>query len=280
MKLIYIEGGCFCNMSSDTSYGFSKVNINIDDIKVDNISRNFEFSDLILPCLGFNNIYVPYILIAIFLILQIIFLKKYKKIKEYICIDLIVILLIAISNLIIGKFRIGLGDEVIPIEITNIVVNSLILIIGIIIQKRVNKYSEEKIVRFKKIAFISIIIFITIFLITLKLDNKEMKMHVVESQWGFGYTIDKKIYDYELKEGDIIGNTKFKVIDIDNDGVLLEYTREYYETSNDSPNGVYKTEVVKQKLNWNVNYEYKKAENPFLEVDGGTDYYVRLEKND
>ena len=105
-------------------------------------------------------------------------------------------------------------------------------------------------------------------------------MHVVETEWGFGYTLDKETYDYEIKEENMIGNTEFKVIEIDDDGVLLEYPRRYYEPTYESLNAAYKTEIVQQKLSWNVNYAYNEDKDPFLAVDGGTKYYVRLEKKD
>lgn len=115
-------------------------------------------------------------------------------------------------------------------------------------------------------------------------------MHVVEREWSFGKTIDSRQYNVKVYKGKNIGDTAFLVKEIDDEGVLIEYERGYYEHQSDSNdnnstllklpdyNYKYKTEIVQQKMKWNVTYSYNPEENPGLAVDGGTDYYVRFEK--
>jgi len=288
------------NTISYAGYSFEEVNFDIDEINVEteeNLSKHL-LNNLLIKGIGFNNIYVPYLLLMIYIIIEIILIKKYKRIKQCMLINLAIILLIIIANTIIGNFIINIGNEVEYItstmyitnsfiieRIVNIVINSLILIIGLIYQiKIIKKYDEEQFKktykRIKAIILLQIIIITILFILI----NIGPKMHVVEADWGFGHTINKRKYNIKIFEGKNIGDTKFKVLKIDDEGILIEYTRGYYEADN-AFNGIlaifntkYKTETVQQKMIWNINYVYHEEKDPMLCVDGGTHYYVRFEK--
>ena len=59
-------------------YSFSEVTYNIDSV-----GKEFKFNPILLKnqVLGLNFIYVPYILILLYIVIQIILMKKYKKDK-------------------------------------------------------------------------------------------------------------------------------------------------------------------------------------------------------
>ena len=104
-------------------------------------------------------------------------------------------------------------------------------------------------------------------------------MYVIERDWSFGRTDSTRYYSKKID--DIEDNYNFIILDIDKDGVLIEYTRGYYV--GESGPGLmsireYKTEIVQQKLIWNVLYKFSPARDPMLAVDGGTDYYIEFKK--
>lgn len=103
------------------------------------------------------------------------------------------------------------------------------------------------------------------------------KIYVVEADWNQAGIYDKRMHDYDLYKTININDTDFRIVDMDDEGVTLEYTRQYYEGENIREYSI-KEEVVNQKLLWNVNYEYVIEKSPILCVDGGTRYYCKCEK--
>ncbi len=295
-------------VSFGAEYSFKEVNYDIDNISIDRSMFNgvTNINDsIILSFLGFNLIYIPYFIVAIYIIMQIYYMKKYKKIKQNLSISTITILIISIITIIIQNFIINKNGE--PVFVTstiyetessyiittvNIVINSIILIIGLILQNRIiKKYKENNIN--KKSIILALLLVVTLVIISILIYNmpKVLHMHIVESDWSFGRTYYKRKYNIQIEKDKIISNisgVKIKVIDINEDGVLIEYTRKYYEKKNlDEEKNVfsrlgnyeYKTEVVQQKMLWNVNYIYNEDYDPLNDVvDARTNYYIRFEK--
>ena len=304
--LVAIVGIIFLfNAKCYAGYSFSETTKNIDNIGTEMFSS---FNNFLTQLLGFNFMYVPYIAIILYILIQIILMKKYKSdksskgLKVCLKINVIVILCICLINTLISNFVIDRSKEVVYItssmfiqnsfvwaEIINIVINTLILILGVIFSRKLLKNGIEKNEKLQNKKMLIIVIVLIVILSTIHIFIKRgPQMHVVERDWSFGETIDNRKYDIKVYEGEYIGNTVFFVKEIDSEGVLIEYERGYYErqpSSNDSNpfeiynfNYTYKTEIVQQKMKWNVNYSYNPAKNPMLAVDGGTDYYVRFEK--
>lgn len=302
--IVIVEALFLLNTICYAGYSFSEVTYNIDSV-----GKEFEFNPILLKnqVLGFNFIYVPYILILLYIVIQIILMKKYKKdklsnnLKLCLKINIIVILLICIVNSFISNYIIDKSKEVIYItstmyiqnsflwaKIVNIAVNTLILIFGIVFSKKMLKNTiEEKIKLQNKKMLIITIVLIIILLGMCFITKRGPSMHVVERDWSFGTTTNIRQYDLKVFKDKNIGDTIFLVKEIDDEGVLIEYERGYYEkpsNSNDNSSSIlfnnyeYKTEITQQKMKWNVNYSYSQSTDPMLCIDGGTDYYVRFEK--
>ena len=290
---------CF---AEETGYSFVETKYDIDNIK----TETFNFDNFLIELLGFNFIYVPYIVILLYILIQLILIKKYKSEKLtsnfILClkINLIVILFICLINTIISNYVIDISRAVeyitstmyiknsfLLFKIINIVVNTIILIVGLIFSKKLlrNNTEENRKTQNKKMLIMAIVIIVILSIIYI-FERTGYSMHVVERDWGFGETIDSRQYDLKVHKGKNIGNTSFLVKEIDDEGVLIEYERGYYEIlddNNPTPTSLYdrveyKTEIVQQKMKWNINYSYEPAKYPLLSVDGGTDYYVRFEK--
>lgn len=286
--LVVIVGIFFIfNTNCYAAYSFSETTYNIDNVGTGMSSSSNNF---LKQFLGFNSIYVPYIVILLYILIQIILMKKYKSDKLSkslnVClkIDVIVILFICLINTLISNFVIDRGnvDVYIISTITNIVINTLILILGMIFSRKLLKSSSEgkEKLKNKKILIIAIVLIAILSTIHIFIKRYPL-MHVVEKDWGFGETLDIRQYNTTVYKGKNknIDNTSFLVKEIDDEGVLIEYERHYYELQPSSFGDYdYKTEIVQQKMKWNVNYSYNPAEHPLLCVDGGTDYYVRFEK--
>ena len=284
-------------------YSFSETTYNIDTVGVKVFSNPSNFLKQIF---GFNSIYVPYIIILLYILIQIILIKKYKKdklsknLKLFLNINIIVILLICLVNTFINNYVIDKSKEVVYItstmfirnsflwaKITNIVINALILIFGMIFSKKLlkNTINENEKQNNKKMLIITIVLIIILLGMHFIIKRGPL-MHVVEIDWSFGKNVDSRKYDMKIYNGKNIGDTNFCVKGFDDEGVLIEYERGYYENTSSSSSNIptnfrnyeYKTEIVQQKMKWNVNYSYNPAQDPILEVDGGTDYYVRFEK--
>ena len=285
------------NTKCYAGYSFSETTYNIDNVEKGMfLNPNNFFKQLF----GFNFIYVPYIVMLLYILIQIILIKKYKsdklskRFKVCLKINVIVILFICLINTVESNILIDRSKEIVYLgaEITNIVINTLILILGMIFSKKLLKNNIEgnEKLQNKKILIIAIVLIVILSTIHIFIKNGPI-MHVVERDWSFGKTIDSRQYDLKVYKEKNIGNTSFLVKEIDTEGVLIEYRRGYYEyqTNDSNPlnfnplnfnslNFNYKTEIVQQKMKWNVNYSYNPAKDPMLEVDGGTDYFVRFEK--
>lgn len=128
-----------------------------------------------------------------------------------------------------------------------------------------------------------IIIFIITIMLSINFGNA-CTMNKLESTWGFSDIIHIVRYDKKIHEGDEIDG--FKILKIENDGILVEYEKVTYitkivENSIISHISNYETEkeIVTQKLLWNVTYTISKSTPPDgLESDGGTNYYYKFEK--
>ena len=275
------------NPNSYAGYSFEETTYDIDNLGTEIVSTSNNFLNSLL---GFNSIYIPYILIIFYILIQILLVKKYKKNKLSknleVClkIDIIVILSICLINAIIGDYVIGyitIQNSFLFAEITNIILNALILIVGLIFSRKLLKESTDKNKKLcNKMMLIMVIMLIIIRLALNIFIVNEPTMHVVERDWGFGETFDIRRYDIKIYKDKNIGNTSFLVKEIDDEGVLIEYERAYYELNSDSTSTdyIYQTEIVQQKMKWNVNYSYESEKHPMLAVDGGTNYYVRFEK--
>lgn len=290
------------NTKCYAGYSFSETTYDIDNISIDNaIVKLPLISTVVLKqLLGFNFISVPYIFILLYLIIQIILIKKHsqntlsKKLMLCVKINIIVILLICLLNTCITNCILNISEDIeilLPIkQAVEILINTLILIFGIISTNKLLKSNmeENNNRKNKKILIITILLIIILLGVHFIIKSPPY-IHVVEEDWSFGITIDVRKYDLKIYKEKNIGDTDFLVKEIDSEGVLIEYERGYYEkqpASNDSDtikwspldNYDYKTEIVQQKMKWNVNYSYTPAKDPLLEIDGGTDYYVRFEK--
>ncbi len=307
------------NIKCYAGYSFTETAENIDKIKAEISTETYIENQL----LGFNFISTPYIIILLYFLIQLLLIIKHKKditfdnIKMCLKNNIIVFLLILLVNVVISYFIPYQSENTVYSnsnaflsfifawsKIINIVINSFILIFGLIYDRKIlykdnlnnfnddndlkEKYTKQNRKMIITIATLLIVLSFSYFFINFI--NKEPSVHIVERDWSFGITFDVRQYDIKIDVGKNIFNSNFLVKEIDNEGVLLEYTRNYYESnpkSNDNNSSSlrlddydyeYKTETVQQKMKWNVNYSYHEARHPLLCVDGGTNYYIRFEK--
>lgn len=298
---------CAFNTCCYAEYSFLEVNYNIDNVGISELELTYYLKQIF----GFKVTFVPYIIILSYIIIQIVLIKKYKNeqifnnFKLCLKLNIIVVLLICAVNKCISLFFIDKTQEIkyitstifiykshLWLEITNIVINMLILVFGLIFSKKLlkNSIEQKELHHSKKMLIITILLIIVLIVMHFVVKRGPL-MHVVEKDNDFGYPTYIKYYDLKCCKGKEIGDTDLHVLvkDIDDEGVLIEYKRgEYVEkqdNSNDSSisssrlisNYDYKTEIVEQKMKWNVNYSYKRVYSPWA-GKYAFDYYVRFEK--
>lgn len=163
--------------------------------------------------------------------------------------------------------------------------NILILIIlAIVVLIQIKKYKKEKKMNIKLNVLSSFLIVAFVFL-SINFGNV-CKVEILQREWGFGTTLSTIRYSKKVKENNVIDN--FKILKIEEDGVLVEYEKVVYVKSDDLENnktGIsflpYETkkEIAQQKLLWGKTYTIKEAKNlNGIEIDGGIDYYYKFEK--
>ena len=272
-------------MISTVSYAkdsFYEANINIDTYS------SYGKFGAILKTIGFNYLCTPYFMIILYVIIQLIFIKKYKKTKLYISIDIIIILVISIINSVI-KYNPNAAfvssSMMTVLNIVKILINTIILIAGLIVQKRLtNKYREDKIKNFNK-TFIKVSILLVIILMFLIISN-------ILTSSGYMMCVVERIFASDvnrccinIKEGERISldELQIKVLKIDDEGIVIEYTTEYNEfypidSTTGEIKGDYgdKTKIVQQRMEWNKIYN-KESSSSNDSIWSG-DYYVRFEK--
>lgn len=148
---------------------------------------------------------------------------------------------------------------------------TIVMIGAIVLVTKKNK-------KMRYICIVSLLLILGVILIFPKINKINPRMHIVELHWGFGQYYDRKVHNENIIENENVINEDFKVIDIDNEGVTLEYIRGYYVSAEGIYFCEYNEETVQQKLKWNTNYRYQKEQDPSLAVDGGINRYVRPEK--
>lgn len=168
-----------------------------------------------------------------------------------------------------------------------------VLLIFIIFQAK--NYKKNKVLN-KKLNIFCLILGILTVVFSINFDNS-CTMNVVQRNWGTaGATMGIINYDIKVKENDVIN--EFKILKIEEDGVLVEYEKISYitKTQDDgevpNSNGIsvgnvlyslsnydIKKEVVTQKLLWNTLYEKKESNAPDdVMAEGGIEYYYKLKK--
>lgn len=241
-----------------TNLSHAGVNFVETQIDIDNIELYKQDGEI--------NINVFSIFVILYIIIQIILLKKYGKIKFAIEINLIVFMIIIMNTILI------------PLKI-HVLLNPIILIIGCINHIIMLKNNYEKIYKIMKVVLMLVIVSFIIWGICFK---TVPKMKIVKAECAFGNVLDKNEYYLELKNGEEIKEFNAEVLKIDEQGVLVEYIRKYYIKTGDDAgiieNYTSATELVQQKLLWDVNYIYEEEKDPMICVDGGYDYYIRIEK--
>lgn len=160
----------------------------------------------------------------------------------------------------------------------------LLIILAIVVLIQIKKYKKEKKMNIKLNVLSSFLIVVFVFL-SINFGNV-CKVEILQREWGFGTTLSTTRYSKKVKENNVIDN--FKILKIEEDGVLVEYEKVVYVKSDDLENnktGIsflpYETkkEIAQQKLLWGKTYTIKKAQNlNGIEIDGGIDYYYKFEK--
>lgn len=243
---------------------------------------------------NFFNIITPKVAVIVYIIIQFVLFIiaiRQKNFKQWLKCNIITFTTIKIINFIFlniitdESYQINnITDTMYIYEASNLVINIIILVVSVMFNiMLVTKYRKKGVSQELKDR-ISIIMytFIIIFFLLIICSNLGTRMYVFEREWGFDRTFSTRYYSRKID--DIKDNFNFTILDIDKDGVLIEYTRGYYVPKGGNSmvglmfDGEYKTEIVQQKLIWNVWYRYSPAKDPMLAVDGGIDYYIKLKK--
>ena len=241
----------------------------------------------ILPNLiirGNNTLcYINLFSIILYLIILLIIGKRNKKYKELIKIAIITRLAIVLIDFIINIIIVRFYDEVIDIiSIISSAINWIIMIVSLFIGRKMiikskaeeqNKAINNKINKVL-IIFIVVVIVLTVFTII------QPRVFVEESMYVRGRQVDKVKYDLMLQEGQYVMDFDFRVLSIENDGLVVEYetfiadtlTEEEKQKQEDNKrtdrfrvideyiNEYYvrkgRYEIVTQKLQWNKTYIY------------------------
>ena len=261
------------------------------------------YSNMYLEYLKVNNVFniiTPKVVVIVYIIIQLVLLIiaiKQKNFKQWLKFNIIIFTIIKIINYIFLNFIIDqsnqmnyitdtmyIYEEYESMKVANMVLNIIILVVSVIFNiMLVTKFRKEELEQKLKDR-LSIIMYIVIIIFSLLIifSNLGTRMYVIERDWSFGRT--ESIRYYSKKIDDIEGNYDFTILDIDEDGILIEYTRGYYVSKGGESlydqifNVEYKTKIVQQKLIWNIWYEFSPEKDSMLAVDGGTDYYIKFKK--
>ena len=233
-------------------------------------------------------IVISYILIQF--VLLIIAIKK-KKFKQWLKIIIIIFIGKKIVDYIFLNFIIDQSNQMNYITnylftyenyevagMVNLVIDIIALLSGVIFNiMLVSKFKREELEP-KLNDKLSIIMYILIisFSLLIIFSNLGTRMYVHESDWSFGKTNNTRYYSKKIDN--IEDKYSFIIIDVDKDGVLIEYKKKKYNQTSALSNTTSETIVVQQKLVWNTWYRYSPPHNPWISTDGGTKYSIKFKK--
>ena len=223
-----------------------------------------------------NFVVQIYILISYYLsfinyfIVQIILLIKYKNHKTWLKANTFIILIL----LLIYSLR----KYIFFYKLLTII----LLIIGIIVVFILRKRFNCKIINYLICILFTLELIICIF-------NIGPKAYYIEQSWFMSEEELTKDYSFKISKNKFLDYCDIKILDIDKEGVTIEYTWKHYKNiaknSNnkkilDDNNYKFVEETVQEKLLWNVLYkdEHTDYHSPGIMVDSGTYSYIMFKK--
>ena len=201
---------------------------------------------------------------------QIILLIKYKNHKTWLKVNIFIILIL----LLIHSFKTYLFFYKL--------LTIILLIIGIMVVYILRKRFNCKIINFLICILFALELIICIF-------NIGPKVYYIEQSWFMSEKGLTKDYSFKISNNKFLDYCDIKILDIDKEGVTIEYTLEYYKSTAegldiknvfDESNYKFVKETVQEKLLWNVLYkdEHTEHHSPVKMVDSGTYSYIMFKK--